>query len=281
MSVDSHHHLWRYRPDEYAWITDDMAALQRDYDADDLADAARGTTVRATIAVQARQSLDENDFLLEAARTSPLVAGVVGWVDLRGADVEAVLTPLAAQPAFVGVRHIVQAEPAGFLDDAAFNEGIATLTRVDLAYDILIVGRQLPEAIRFVDRHPRQRFALDHLAKPTIRAGVFDEAWAHHMRELARRPNVTAKVSGLVTEVRDPTWSLDLLRPYVDVALEAFGPSRLMMGTDWPVCRLRAEYATWLEAVQALIGELSEEERQAILGATAQGAYRLTRARGR
>jgi L-fuconolactonase len=275
MAVDSHHHLWRYSPAEYAWIGTGMEVLQRDYDEADLAEAARGTGVDATVVVQARQSPEENEALLEAARTSPLVAAVVGWVDLQAPDVERVLAPLADDPAFVGVRHIVQAEPDGFLDGTAFNAGIRALERVDLVYDILIYAPQLPEAIRFVDRHPRQRFVLDHLAKPAIRAAGFDETWAQHLRELARRPNVTAKISGLVTEVADSTWSLDLLRPYVEVALEAFGPARLLMGTDWPVCRLRAEYATWVEAVHALIAELSDDERHAILDATARRVYRL------
>src|SRR5690606_1035218 len=199
----------------------------------------------------------------------------VGWVDLQACDVEDVLGPLAEDPAFVGVRHIVQAEPAGFLDGQAFNEGVRTLERFDLTYDVLIYAPQLAEAIGFVDRHPRQRFVLDHLAKPSIRAAAFDEDWARHLRELARRPNVAAKISGLVTEVADPTWSLDLLRPYVDTALEAFGPSRLLMGTDWPVCRLRTEYGTWVEAVHALIGRLSDDERHAILDGNARRVYRL------
>lgn len=275
MPVDSHHHLWAYDADTYAWITDAMGVLRRDYGVDDLAAACRGTGIDATIAVQARQTLDENDALLGAAAASPLVAGVVGWVDLQAPDVADVLARYASRPAFVGVRHVVQAEPDGFLLGAAFTAGIRALRPLGLVYDILVVARQLPEAIAFVDRHPDQPFVLDHLGKPTIRAGAFDEAWARAFRDLARRPHVTCKLSGLVTEVRDPTWSVDLLRPYVDVALEAFGPSRLMLGTDWPVCRLRAEYATWLEAADALLAQLSSDERSAITDTTARRVYGL------
>jgi len=275
MPVDSHHHLWTYQADEYAWITDAMGVLRRDYGVDDLAAACRGTGIDATIAVQARQTLDENDDLLAAAAASPLVVGVVGWADLRAPNVAEVLAPYAAQPAFVGVRHVVQAEPDGFMLDPAFNSGIRALRPLGLVYDILIVARQLPEAMAFVDRHPDQPFVLDHLAKPAICADAFDEAWAGALRELARRPNVTCKLSGLVTEVRDPTWSVDLLRGYVDVALETFGPSRLMLGTDWPVCRLRAEYATWLEAADALLAQLSADERSAIADTTARRVYAL------
>lgn len=273
MPIDSHHHLWTYDPEAYAWIGDDV--LRRDYDGDDLAAAARGTGIDGTVVVQARQSLAENDALLAAAQASPLIVGVVGWADLAARDVETTLAPYAARESFVGVRHVVQAEPGGFLDARTFNDGVARLGRLGLVYDLLIVARQLPEAIRFVDRHPDQPFVLDHLAKPTIRAAAFDATWATHLRDLARRPQVTAKLSGLVTEVRDPTWSVDVLRPYVDVALEAFGPSRLMMGTDWPVCRLRTEYATWVEAVQALLGELSADERHAIADTTARRVYGL------
>jgi L-fuconolactonase len=275
MRVDSHHHLWQYSADEYAWITDDMAVLRRDYGASDLETLARATGVDATVVVQARQSLAENDDLLASAERSSRIAAVVGWVDLRDPRVDEVLEACAAHPRFRGVRHIVQAEPDGFMDDVSFNAGISHLQRVGLVYDILIVGRQLPEATRLVDRHPHQPFVLDHLAKPTIRAAAFDTAWEVSIRELAQRPHVACKLSGLVTEVRDATWTVDLLRPYVEVALEAFGPHRLMAGSDWPVCLLRTGYVEWQDALHRLLTSLSASEQAAVFGGTASRVYGL------
>jgi L-fuconolactonase len=154
-----------------------------------------------------------------------------------------------------------------------FNRGVARLRGHGLVYDVLIFARHLPHATAFVDRHPDQPFVVDHLAKPAIRAGQFDAAWADALRRIAERPQVTCKLSGLVTEVRDPAWSPAVLQPYVDVALEAFGPSRLMFGTDWPVCRLRCEYADWVAAVRGFIARLSLDEQAAIMGGTAARVY--------
>jgi L-fuconolactonase len=275
MRIDSHHHLWQFVPEEHTWIGDDMAPLRRDYLGQHLMTEMRGAGIDAAVAVQARQSLAENDFLLAQAEACPAIAGVVGWVDLQADDVDDVLDRYAAHPRFVGVRHVVQSEPDGFLQGAAFNRGVALLARRTLVYDVLIVGRQLPEAITFVDRHPNQPFVLDHIAKPTIVAGRFDEAWARAICELARRPHVTCKLSGIVTEVREPMLTRDLIRPYVDVALEAFGPSRLLFGSDWPVCRLRVEYGEWVRSVEALIVSLSPHERTAVFGGNAAKVYGL------
>ncbi len=273
--VDSHHHLWQYEPTGYAWIADDMHVLRRDYDVADFEREAQASRIDASIVVQARQVLAENDALLDAAARSTVVAAVVGWVDLRARDVGDVLDRYAAHAAFRGVRHIVQAEPAGFMDDPRFNEGIAHVTAHGLVYDFLITARQLPEAIRLVDRHPHQTFVLDHLAKPVIRPTAFDCAWATDLRALAERPHVSCKLSGLVTEVQDTDCSPSLLQPYVDVALDCFGPSRLMMGSDWPVCRLRAEYVDWMTMLHALVGALADDERAAIRGDTARRVYAL------
>jgi L-fuconolactonase len=278
MRIDSHHHLWRFTPDAYGWITPDMAVLRRDYLGSDLAREMRAAGIDGALAVQARQTLAENDDLLGEADAHPGILGIVGWVDLAAPDADEVIGRYAAQPRFRGVRHIVQAEPDGFLEGEAFNRGIAALHRHGLVYDVLIVGRQLPEATAFVDRHPRQPFVLDHIAKPTIIDGHFDQAWADGLVELARRPHVSCKLSGIVTEVRQADWTPALLRPYVDTALEAFGPSRLMFGTDWPVCRLRTEYGEWVRALEQLIGDLSAGEQTAIFGGTAARVYGLTAA---
>jgi len=272
--LDSHHHLWRYDPARLPWIGDGMPALKRDYGAADLEAAIAGTGVERTLLVHAQQNVEETDWMLEVARAHPRIAGVVGWVPLLDPGVEATLARLAADPHLRGVRHIVHDEPdERFILRDDFNRGVARLRGFGLVYDVLIFAAHLPHAIAFVDRHPDQPFVVDHVAKPTIRASAFDRAWADGLRELARRPHVTCKLSGMVTEVRDPGWSPGLLQPYLDVALGAFGPSRLMFGTDWPVCRLKCEYAEWVEAVRAFVAPLSAGEQAAILGGTAQRVY--------
>lgn len=276
MRVDSHHHLWRYDPVEYDWIAPDQRVLQRDFMPEDLVPLLKARQIEAAIAVQARQTIEETRWLLEMAAREPAIKGVVGWVPLTDPNVDTVLASFAAQPALKGVRHIVQAEPDDrYLLRDDFNRGVARLRAYGLTYDILIYGRHLPHAAAFVDRHPDQPFVLDHIAKPEIRAAAFDRDWARGMRELARRPHVACKLSGVVTEVRDPEWTAALIAPYLETALEAFGPDRLLFGTDWPVCLLRCSYATWVDAVSAFIASLSAAEQQAIMGDNAARAYRL------
>lgn len=277
MRIDTHQHLWRFDPVEYDWIGADASALRRDYLHADLARELDAARIDASVAVQARQSLAENDFLLaEAEASGGRIRGVVGWVDLAADDADDVLARYAARPRFVGVRHVVQGEPdPGFLARPAFNRGIARLRAHDLVYDLLIYAPQLPAATAFVDRHPAQPFVLDHIAKPAIAAARFDEAWARDFREIAKRPHVTCKLSGVVTEVRDAAWTADTLRPYLELALEAFGPARLMFGSDWPVVRLRAEYGEWVRVVEAATASWSAAERDAFWSGNAKRVYSL------
>ena len=274
MKVDSHHHFWNYDPAAYPWIGEDMAALKHDFGAEEIAAATEGTGIDAVVSVQARQSVRETVFLCEIAASSPLVAGVVGWAPLAEENLPAVLDKVAS-PWLKGLRHVVQDEDDGFLDADGFNAGVKRLTNRGLVYDILIFGRQLPEAVRFVDRHPRQPFVLDHAAKPTVDPGRFDAAWAKDIRTLAERGNVACKFSGLVTEVVGGEWTAEVLRPYWDTLLEAFGPERLMFGSDWPVCLLRTGYARWVETVAGLAAGLSEDEKTAFWGGTAATVYGL------
>lgn len=274
--IDAHHHLWTFDQDRLPWIGEGMAVLRRDYLAPDLEAVLAGTGVDRTILVHAQQRIDETAWMLDVARSSPRIAGVVGWVPLTDPGVDDTLGALAADPRFRGVRHIVHDEPDDdYLLRDDFNGGVARLRGHGLVYDVLIFAKHLPQAVAFVDRHPDQPFVVDHLAKPRIRAGAFDHEWADGLRRLGERPQVTCKLSGMVTEVRDAAWTPALLQPYVDVALEAFGPSRLMFGTDWPVCRLRCEYGTWVDTVRAFVGPLSADERAAILGGTAARIYGL------
>lgn len=272
MRIDSHHHLWDYSPEQYPWIPPE-SSLASDYTGDDISAVAAAAGIDQTVVVQARQTVEETRALLDIAADTASVAAVVGWVPLADSNVGQVLDQFADEAALKGVRHVVQGEPDGFLDGKPFNAGVAELKSRGLVYDVLIFGRQLQETIRFVDRHAEQPMVLDHIAKPTIRAAQFDDAWAKDFRELAKRPNLTCKFSGVVTEVRDETWSIDTVRPYWDVALDAFGPSRLMFGTDWPVCRLKTEYGDWVDVVEKLAGSLSESEQAAFWGETAARAY--------
>ena len=274
LTIDSHHHFWRYSEAEHGWIGEDMRAIRRDYLPRDLEPELRATGTRGVVSVQVRQTREETRDLLAFAREAKFVRGVVGWVPLAAADAEAHLDRLSGEPLLRGVRHVVQGEPEGFLSGEAFGRGVGLLASRGLVYDVLIYERQLAEAVAFVDRHPRQVFVLDHIAKPRIRDRAL-EPWAREIRRLAERPNVFCKVSGMVTEADFVSWREEHLRPYWDVVLEAFGPRRLMFGSDWPVCLVACGYARWHELVRGWAAGLSDDEQDALFGATASRAYRL------
>jgi L-fuconolactonase len=273
--IDAHHHLWKYTPHDYAWIADTMQVLRQDYLLPELEAVTRAGGIDGTIAVQARQTVAETEWLLHLAEASAIIRGVVGWVPLVDPGVEAQLEALAARPELKGIRHVLQDEPDDhYMLGEDFQRGVALLSRFGLCYDILIYERHLPQALTFVDRHPNQLFVLDHIAKPRIQAGEI-EPWKTRIAELARRPNVYCKLSGMVTEAGWSSWTPAALKPYFDAVLEAFTPQRLMFGSDWPVIQLASTYERWLATVQAWIAPLSAEERARILGGTAAAAYRL------
>jgi L-fuconolactonase len=272
--IDAHQHFWRYSAEEYGWINDEMAVLRRNFLPDDLMVELAGANVDGVVTVQARQTLEETRWLLELAKGCRAMRGVVGWAPIAAAGFEASLDVLAAEPKLVGLRHVVQAEPDGFLDGADFNRGVRGMHRCGLVYDVLIVERQLEEAIRFVDRHPQQIFVLDHVAKPKIASGEI-EPWRSRMRELSKRANVMCKVSGMVTEDSWPSWSIESLRPYLDVVVEAFGLGRLMAGSDWPVCLVASEYGRWWHVLRNYFAGYSESEQAQIFGATSIRTYGL------
>ena len=273
--IDAHHHFWRYDAQDYAWIKDSMKAIRRDFLPVDLEKTIRAAGVDGVVSVQARQSLEETRWLLELADKNPFVRGVVGWAPLISPDIGDILDELTANPKLRALRHVLQGEPDEFyMLREDFDYGVSLLRRHGLAYDILIFERHLSQTIQFVDRHPQQIFVLDHVAKPRIRDRVM-EPWREHFRELARRPNVYCKISGLVTEADYTNWTEADLRPYAETALEAFGPHRLIFGSDWPVCLVACDYARWLGLVRGWITELSATEQARILGETAAEAYRL------
>lgn len=275
MLIDAHHHLWKYNQRDYAWMHDGIASLRRDYLGEDLESVAIPSGVTGTIVVQARQTSEESEWLLDLASQHSIISGVVGWVPLSTADVRSSLERLSPHPKWKGVRHVVQDEPDdSFILGEDFNRGVALLKDFHLVYDILIFERHLPQAIEFVDRHPQQVFVLDHIAKPRIAENRISP-WAERIRELARRENVYCKVSGMVTEADWQSWSVSSLRPYFDVVLAAFSPRRLMFGSDWPVATVVADYSAWVQAFQSLIAELSPTEQERIQSGSAVEAYRL------
>jgi L-fuconolactonase len=275
--IDAHQHFWKYDPGEYAWIDDTMEPLRRNFLPPDVEPEMARAGFQGCVAVQARQTPEETEWLLQLAGPSRFVRGVVGWVDLQSPDLASQLERFAAHPRFVGVRHIVQGEPDDrFLLRPAFLGGIERLAAYDLAYDILIYPRHLPVAAEFVAQFPGQRFVLDHLAKPDIRAGEIRD-WARDLGRLAAFPNVSAKLSGLVTEAHWGAWTPERLRPYLDVAFECFGPSRLMIGSDWPVCTLAGDYGRVMRVVTDFMASRPAAEREAVLGGNAIRFWRLDR----
>jgi L-fuconolactonase len=275
MRIDAHQHFWRYSPQEYEWIDDAMSSLQRDFLPEDLKPELDRTGFEGTIAVQARQTLEETSWLLKLAEAAPFILGVVGWVDLRSTEVRAQLSEFCANAKFVGVRHVVQSEPDDrFLLQPEFLRGIAMLEEFDLTYDILVYPRHLPIATEFVKRFPRHRFVLDHMAKPLIKGGSI-EPWRTHLRELAQQTNVCCKLSGLVTEADWKNWKSAEIEPHLDVAFESFGGDRLMIGSDWPVCTVAGSYARVMNIVIEYLARCPESVRNAVLGANAAKFWRL------
>jgi L-fuconolactonase len=276
MHIDAHQHFWIYTPAEYDWIDDSMAPLRRDFLPQDLKPEMEGSNFHGSVAVQARQTLEETRWLLDLAEHSPSILGVVGWVDLRSPDIRAQLRVLAQNPKLVGIRHIVQSEPDDrFLLQPEFLRGISVLEEFDLAYDILIYTRHLPVAAEFVGRFPRQRFVLDHLAKPPVKSGNVD-SWEQGIERLAAFPNVFCKLSGLVTEADWQRWKPEQIIPFLDVAFESFGPDRLMIGSDWPVCLVAASYERAVEVVKSYVFRHKPESQNGVLGGNAQRFWRLT-----
>lgn len=274
MRLDSHQHFWNYSASEYPWIPTG-SALQRNCLPEDLDALQAPLALDGSIAVQARQSIEESRWLLELAAKNPRIRGVVGWVDLRSERVAESLAEFSKNPKFVGVRHVVQDEPDDqFMLRPEFLRGIAQLKQFKLTYDILIYPKQLPAAIELVRQFPEQPFVLDHIAKPFIKDGLLSP-WREQIRELASFPNLCCKVSGMVTEADHRQWSPDDFLPFLDVVFGAFAPDRLMFGSDWPVCLLAAGYEQVFSLVRdyALRAAPDASAQEAIFGGTAAKFY--------
>jgi L-fuconolactonase len=272
--IDAHQHFWKYGPDTHGWIDDSMAVLKRDFLPKDLAPLLHAADFDGCVAVQAQTNITATEWLLSLADQHEFIRGVVGWVDLCSSAAPADLERLSQHPRLVGIRHVVQSEPDGFMSREDFRRGIAALAQFDLTYDILIFERQLTEALDLVRAFPDQRFVIDHIAKPDIKNGSFD-AWRAGIEAIAREPNASCKLSGMVTEADWSSWTPAAFEPYLDVVVHAFGPTRCMLGSDWPVCILAGDYATVTKIVIDYANRLSASERDAILGGTASAFYRL------
>src|SRR5262249_34660353 len=275
MHIDSHQHFWKYNAREYGWIDDSMKSLRRDFMPQDLEPELERNGFEGCVAVQARQTFEETLWLLELASRHPFVKAVVGWVDLRSPELRLQLESLCGNSKLAGIRHIVQTEPDdGFLMRSDFRRGIAMLEEFKLTYDILIYTRHLPVAAEFVAGFERQRFVLDHLAKPDLRSREL-AMWSRGLRELAKFQNVYCKLSGLVTEADWDNWTEEDFIPYLDVAFECFGAARLMIGSDWPVCIVAGNYSRVVNVVKNYLQKFPSDVREAVLGETARGVYRL------
>jgi L-fuconolactonase len=273
--IDAHQHFWHYNPAEHVWMSEAIAAIRRDFLPPDLKPMLDRLGFHGCLAVQVRQNLEETRWLLELAAHHDFIRGVVGWADLRSPELASDLEQFASNPKLVGVRHIVQDEPEDeFMLREEFRRGIAQLAEFGLAYDVLIYPRQIPAAIRLVREFRHQRFVLDHLAKPPIAERKL-EPWEAGIRELAQMPNLFCKLSGMVTEARWNQWQQADFRPYLDVVFEAFGPERLMIGSDWPVCTLSASYESAMRLVIDYIAQFAPGVQAGIMGANCARFYRL------
>ena len=280
MRVDSHHHLWNRSVTPQDWIGEPLAAIDRDFVVEDLA-AAAATHVDRTVLVQTVCTLDETPLLLEYAQGSPLIGAVVGWVELTAPDIRYTLSELTSLPNgcwLRGIRHQVQGEiDPGWLERPEVVNGLRAVGEHGLVYEILTLPHQLPAAINAAEQLPEVQFVLDHLSKPPIKNGSEEgrAAWASDLHRLAKLPNVCAKISGLVTEADWESWTIADVRPVVETAIEAFGPERLMVGSDWPVCLLAASYEQVTHLHGELLSGLSESDRALVLGDNAVAVYRI------
>lgn len=272
MIIDSHVHFWKYSKADLPWIDKNMKILQKDYLPSELELTLKRNNVDGCIAVQAVPAEVETRFLAELANTHPFIKGVIGWVDLKANDLEKNLSDLKEYPSIVGIRHIVQSEPDDFLYDEKFRAGISLLKVFGYTYDLLIYPRQLKAAVDFVRAFPEQTFIIDHCAKPDVKNREMDY-WRKGITDLAMFPNVSCKLSGLITEAGWKEWSPAAFYPYLDVVFESFGTERLMFGSDWPVMLLSGIYVQWKSLLEKYMEKYLVEQKEAVFGLNALKIY--------
>jgi len=274
MKIDSHQHFWNYHPDRQEWISTEMGRLKRDFLPEDLYPVMQAFQIYGCIAVQAEEHLRETEFLLELSDSHPWILGVVGWVEVAQDNLDEQLDSWSQVSKLLGFREILQSKESEYFLRKEFVNGIQKLGSRGYTYDILTYPQQLPAALSLVDKCPNQRFVIDHLSKPGIKTGDW-KAWKKRLQPFGERELVYAKVSGLITEADWKNWSTQELYPFLEIALEIFGPKRLLFGSDWPVCLLAGEYMQVFEVIESFTNQLSAEEKEAILGGTAQEFYSI------
>ncbi|MDX1954177.1 MAG: amidohydrolase family protein [Chitinophagaceae bacterium] len=272
--IDAHQHFWNYDPVRHDWIGEDMKMIRRDFQPMDLKELYAKNGVSACVAVQADQSEAETEMLLAYAKAHDFIKGVVGWVDLRGEELDDRLSYYSSFPKLKGFRHVLQNEEPSFMLDPDFLRGIGLLQKFDLAYDLLIFPHHLDAAIEMVGHFPEQRFVVDHLAKPLIKKREIRE-WKEKMKVLSTHPHLYCKISGMVTEAEWDNWKSDDLLPYLEAVTEIFGPDRLMFGSDWPVCLVASSYDKWLGIVKKFSSSFSPVDQAKIFGGNVNSFYRL------
>lgn len=272
--IDSHQHFWKFDPVRDSWIDDSMQKIQRDFLPNDLLPLLNENKFQGCVAVQAHQSEEQTNFLVDLASKNDFIKGVVGWVDLLDKNIAERLHHFSAYKKLKGFRHVVQGEADDFMLRNDFRNGIAALKPFDYTYDILIFHRQLPAAIDLVNRFPEQKFVIDHIAKPDIKSGNI-ASWEKYIKEIAKAENVWCKISGMVTEADWNKWQPNDLRPYLDVVFENFSTDKLMFGSDWPVCNLAGDYSKIVKTLEDYMAQLPAQEQQKIWNENAKSFYKL------
>lgn len=275
LKIDSHQHFWLYDADRHAWINDDMRACRRDFLPADLQPLLAENNIAGCVAVQADQTIAENDFLLGLAQHNSFIKGVVGWVDLKDPVIEESLHHYHSIKLMKGFRHVLQGEPDDrYMLHPNFMRGVGLLERYGFTYDILIFPRHLPYAVELVKAFPNQRFVVDHLAKPFIKSGEIAQ-WQTDMTKLAQYENVSCKISGMVTEADWYHWQPNDFEPYMDIVFNAFGAERVMYGSDWPVCNVAGGYQKVFALADGYVKKLSQDEQEQFWGLNAVNFYQL------
>ena len=272
--IDSHQHFWKYNPAEHTWMTDAMQVLKQDFMPADLGPLLNQIGFDGCIAVQARQLIEETNWLLKLSDENDFIKGVVGWIDLRSPNISEVLSGYVNQKKLVGVRHVVHDEADdNFMLQPAFQNGIAALKEFNLTYDLLLFPKHIPVALQLVEKFPEQPFVLDHSAKPFINKKEMSP-WKEDLKELAKHPNVFCKLSGMVTEAKWNDWKEEDFKQYLDIVTESFGTNRIMIGSDWPVCTLSGNYSSTMHIVINYANQFSKEISDGILGGNCINFYK-------
>lgn len=272
--IDTHIHFWKYNKIKDAWITDDMKMLQKDFLPQDLKPVLEENNVNGVIAVQADQSENENEFLIELSKKDSFIKGIVGWADFQNENIENKLLYYSKFPVIKGFRHIVQAESPGFLKSEIFLNGIELLKKFNFTYDILIYEKQLEETIEFVNKFPKQKFIIDHCAKPDIKNRSIKD-WEKGIEEISKNKNVYCKLSGLTTETNWTRWEEKDFHPYLDIVFESLGTDRLVLGSDWPVVLISGGYSKWKNLLENYMRGFSKEEKEKVFEGNAVEFYNI------